>query len=58
MSAVRRIYNVFLVRGDADDVAAHLRRQGLNPKVYRRSVRAEWCGCDMYVIVADAAVEG
>lgn len=54
---VRRIRNVFLVKGDAHDCAAHLDDQGLRPRMYERSVRAELQGVMVYVVVADTKLE-
>jgi hypothetical protein len=53
----RAIRNVFLVRGDADDVAHHLRQQGLHPRIYERHARAENFTVRMWVVVADSALE-
>jgi hypothetical protein len=48
----RQIRNVFLVRGDAEDCAAHLREQGKDPRLYRRYVRAENMTIEVHVVCA------
>jgi hypothetical protein len=48
----RHIRNVFLVRGDAEDCAAHLREQGKDPRLYRRYVRAENMTIEVHVVCA------
>lgn len=49
----REIRNVFLVKGDADDLAADLAKANLHPRVYPRSLRAELQSAVIYVVVAD-----
>ena len=51
----RMIRNVFLVQGDAADVAAHLRSQGKHHRIYTRHARAENLTVTMWVVVADTA---
>jgi hypothetical protein len=53
VSTVRRtIRNVFVDRGDADDLAASLKRAALRPKVHRRTVSAERIAISVYVVTA------
>lgn len=49
----REIRNVFMVKGDADDLAALLKQAKLHPRVYARSLRAELQDTLVYVVVAD-----
>jgi hypothetical protein len=49
----RMIRTVSIERGDADDVAHHLKRRGLRPRVHTRSVRAENMTVPLYVVVCD-----
>jgi len=54
---VRRIRNVFVDRGDADDLVASLEKAGFSARVYRRSVRAECLVLRVYMVVADTPLE-
>ncbi len=47
------IRNVFLVQGDAADVAAHLKDQGLHPRVYERTARAENMTIRVWIVCCD-----
>ncbi len=49
----RMIRNVLVVRGDADDVAAHLKDEGLHPRVYERMARAENLTIPVWIVVCD-----
>jgi hypothetical protein len=49
----REIRNVFIDRGDADDLAATLSKSNLHPRVYPRSLRAELQSTLIFVVVAD-----
>jgi hypothetical protein len=54
MTMGRTIRQVFLERGDADDVCFYLKQHGFNPKVYARMARAEGLTVRVWVIVCDA----
>jgi hypothetical protein len=49
----RVIRQVFLVNGDANDVAHHLKQQGLHPRVYARHARAENMTVRVWVVCCD-----
>jgi hypothetical protein len=52
-ATTRRIFNVLVDRGDADDVAHHHRQMGRRPRVYERQARAENITIPIFVVVAD-----
>lgn len=53
----REIRQVFLVRGDAEDVAHHLTQQGRKPRIYERYVRAENMTRAVWVVTCVANIE-
>ena len=49
----RMIANVFLVKGDAEDVVGFWRIKGKHPRLYERMARAENLTVPLYVVVID-----
>jgi len=55
--AGRCIYNVFLVRADAEECRDHHKALGRRPRIHTRQVRAERIAVSVYVVVADITQE-